>query len=206
MKQKKTAVPTHYPLLLQHLQRRQLCKFLAEVLQRKRQQQQKKNKQQQQQIQQQQVKQQVFREHHHPIASRLLTTTTSTSPTATKEEPQEGYPSERGLSLSSLSSCQRRKRRTSSPGRVKEEEGERREEGRRGEGGTSSSSIIIDSYCGYQEASEENHHCGHLLSNLVHIFSLICVCIFVAVCHQNIWLHQPLAQQSVDHQQSHQAP
>ena len=107
--------------------------ILAEVLQRKKQQQQKKNEQQQQQIQQQQVEQQVFREHHHPITSRLLTTTTSTTPTTTKEEPQEGYTSERGLSLSSLSSCPRRKRRTSSPGRVKEEEegkreGERREE------------------------------------------------------------------------------
>ena len=104
--------------------------ILAGVLQRKRQQQQKKNEQQQQQIQPQQVEQQVFREHHHPITSRLLTTTTSTSPTTTKEEPQEGLSSERGLSLSSLSSCSRRKRRTSSPGRVKEEEeGEGKEEG-----------------------------------------------------------------------------
>ena len=156
--------------------------ILAEVLQRKRQQHQKKNEQQQQQIQQQQVEQQVFREHHHPRTSRLLTTTTSTSPTTTKEEPQEGLSSERGLSLSSLSSCQRRMRRTSSPGRVKEEEeGERRREG---EGGTSSS-ISIDSNCSRQEASEENHHCSHLLSHLVHILSLICACIFIAVCHQN---------------------
>ena len=182
---------------------RTAMQILAEVLQRKRQQQQKKNEQQQQQIQQQQVEQQVFREHHHPITSRLLTTTTSTSPTTINEEPQEEPSSERGLSLSSLSSCSRRKRRTSSPGRVKEEEeGERREEG---EGGTSSS-IIINSDCGHQEASEEEHHCSHLLSHLVHIFSLICACIFIAVCHQNRWLHQPPPQQSVDHLRSHQAP
>ena len=94
--------------------------ILAEVLQRKKQQHQKKNEQQQQ-IQQQQEERQVFREHHHPMTSRLLTTTTSTSLTTTEEEQQEGISSERGLSLSTLSSCSRRKRRTSSPGRVKEE-------------------------------------------------------------------------------------
>ena len=66
---------------------------------------------------------QVFREHHHPITSRLLTTTTSTSPTT----PQEDHPSERGLSLSSVSSCPRRRRRTSSPGRARRE-GEKEEE------------------------------------------------------------------------------
>ena len=106
--------------------------ILAEVLQRKKQQQQQKREQQQQQIQQQQVEQQVFREQHHPITSRLLTTTTSTSPTTIKEGPQEGSSSERGLSLSSLSSissCPRRKRRTSSPGRVKEEEEEKKGRG-----------------------------------------------------------------------------
>ena len=151
--------------------------ILAEVLQRQKQQQQKKE--------QQQVEQQVFREHHHPIASRLLTTTTST-PTTTLREPQEGDSSERGcvFIICVILSKEKEKDIISRKGK------ERRRKGR-GEGGTSSSTIIIGD-CSCQETSkEEDNHSSHLFPHLVHIFSLICVCIFIAVCHQNNWFHQP---------------